>query len=140
MMLLLILGASCDQGLDVSTTTPATPATPAAPISRPAVSSHVLALGEKVYQLHCATCHGQQAEGDPNWRQMGEDGRFPPPPLNGSGHAWHHPTPVLVNVIKSGSPDGQGNMPAWGDTLSDDEILAVIDWFKSLWPQPAYEA
>lgn len=99
-----------------------------------------LALGRQVYQANCATCHGENAEGAPNWRQPGPDGRYPPPPLNGSGHDWHHPTAVLIHLIKNGSPGGQGNMPAWGGKLSDEEIRAVIAWFQSLWPDPVYGA
>ena len=99
-----------------------------------------LSLGEKVYQQNCSRCHGVTAEGNANWRKRDTDGKFPPPPLNGSGHAWHHPVEVLKAVIKDGSPDGQGNMPAWRDKLSEQEIDAVILWFQSLWPQPVYDA
>ena len=28
----------------------------------------VVALGGSVYQAHCAECHGQNLEGQPNWR------------------------------------------------------------------------
>jgi mono/diheme cytochrome c family protein len=99
-----------------------------------------LALGKDVYQQHCAHCHGAQAEGDARWRQRGPDGKFPPPPLNGSGHAWHHSTQVLMDVITQGSAPGTGNMPAWGDKLSQQEITAVIAWLQSLWPEPVYDA
>lgn len=99
-----------------------------------------LALGEKVYQAHCAKCHGTQAQGAPNWTRRGADGKYPAPPLNGSGHAWHHSTQVLSDVIRNGSPDGEGNMPAWQGKLSDQEITAVMLWFQSKWPQPLYDA
>ena len=99
-----------------------------------------LALGKDVYQQHCAHCHGARAEGDARWRQRGPDGKFPPPPLNGSGHAWHHSTQVLMDVITQGSAPDMGNMPAWGDRLSQREITAVIAWLQSLWPEPVYDA
>lgn len=98
-----------------------------------------LALGRKLYLAHCKECHGENAEGHPSWRMQGPDGKYPPPPLDGSGHAWHHPNAVLIDVIKHGSPGGMGNMPGWQDKLSDKEITAVIDWFKSLWSEQAYE-
>jgi mono/diheme cytochrome c family protein len=100
----------------------------------------VLAEGEKLFSVHCAQCHGQNAQGHPQWRKVGADGKYPPPPLNGSGHAWHHSRAVLRNVIKNGSPPGQGNMPAWEGKLTAQQIEHVIDYFQSLWPDPVYSA
>ena len=108
-------------------------------VARPRDSAEIR-RGAALYRAHCATCHGARAEGDPAWRHRGVDGFYPPPPLDGSGHAWHHPTAVLVDVIRNGSPPGQGRMPAWGDTLDESEILAVIAWFQSLWPDEVYGA
>ncbi len=99
-----------------------------------------IATGQQVYQANCAGCHGENAAGATNWRQPGADGRYPAPPLDGSGHAWHHSTAVLIQMIRNGSPDGQGNMPAWGDKLSEQDVRAVIAWFQSLWPDPVYAA
>jgi mono/diheme cytochrome c family protein len=99
-----------------------------------------LALGKQVFQDHCASCHGQQAQGAENWRKTDADGHYPAPPLNGSGHAWHHSTEVLKRVIRDGSPQGQGKMPAWKGKLSEEKIDAVIVWFQSVWPQPVYDA
>lgn len=99
-----------------------------------------LALGKKVYQDHCSVCHGKQAQGDANWRKTKPNGQYPPPPLNGSGHAWHHSRAVLRDVIMQGSEPGQGDMPAWKGKLSDAETEAVISWFQSTWPDPVYAA
>jgi mono/diheme cytochrome c family protein len=96
--------------------------------------------GGRLFQQNCAECHGANGQGDPNWRQRDADGLFPAPPLNGTGHAWHHPQKMLHYVIKNGSPGGQGRMPAWGEKLSDQEITDIIAWFQSKWPQPVYEA
>jgi len=30
--------------------------------------------------------------------------------------------------------------PAWGNTLSEADIEAVIAWFQSLWPDPIHAA
>ncbi len=100
----------------------------------------LVSQGKAVFEQHCATCHGDRAQGDPQWRKRGPDGLFPPPPLDGSGHAWHHPTRQLREMIRNGSPPGQGKMPAWGDKLTSAEIDAVIAWFQSLWPDPVYAA
>lgn len=94
--------------------------------------------GEALYARYCAECHGPAAQGAPDWRQPGPDGKYPPPPLNGTGHGWHHPLGMLRYVIRNGSPGGQGNMPAWGGKLDEEEILAVIAWFQSRWPEQAY--
>lgn len=96
--------------------------------------------GGSLFQTNCAECHGAAGEGDPNWHQRDADGLFPAPPLNGTGHAWHHPQKMLHYVIKNGSPGGQGKMPAWGDKLSDQEIEDIIAWFQAKWPQQVYEA
>lgn len=96
--------------------------------------------GKAIFTANCAVCHGNQAQGADNWRQRGPDGKFPPPPLDGSGHAWHHPKKDLVHMIRFGSPPGQGNMPAWEGKLSDQQIEDVVAYFQSLWPDEVYQA
>lgn len=96
--------------------------------------------GGRLYQQNCAECHGVNGEGAPNWRQRDPDGMFPPPPLNGSGHAWHHPRMMLQYVIANGSPGGQGKMPAWRGELSEAQIDDIIAWFISKWPDEAYQS
>ena len=59
--------------------------------------------GSVVFANNCAQCHGDNAEGLGNdWRARLDDGSFPPPPLNGTAHAWHHPNSVLLQVINNG--------------------------------------
>ncbi len=99
-----------------------------------------VARGGNLYRQNCAECHGGEGQGAPAWRQRDADGMFPPPPLNGTGHAWHHPKRMLHYVIVNGSPGGQGNMPAWGDKLSDEQIDDIIAWFQSKWPDRVYAA
>ena len=94
------------------------------------------AAGAPLFQRHCATCHGAAAEGAAHWQRRGPDGRMPPPPLDGSAHAWHHPLKALVRTVAH----GQGNMPGWGGVLSVAETLAIIAWFQSLWPDEIYLA
>ena len=94
--------------------------------------------GGKLFQQNCAVCHGKQAEGSANWQQMDDNGKFPPPPLNGSAHAWHHSHQVLVDTIKNGTGKLGGSMPAWKDKLSGDEINAIIAWFQSKWSDEIY--
>lgn len=102
--------------------------------------SQRVALGASVYRQHCARCHGDNGEGDENWRKRDAEGMFRPPPLNGVGHAWHHSKQWLKQMIQNGSEPGEGRMPAWRDRLNEAEIEAVIEWFQSLWPDEVYAA
>lgn len=100
----------------------------------------VLAEGRAIFQQHCAACHGVDAEGQvENWQVRDKNGKLPAPPLNGTAHTWHHPTRVLFRIIRDGTGALGGNMPAWGDTLNSDEILTVILWITSLWPDEVYD-
>ena len=94
--------------------------------------------GREVYARNCAVCHGARGEAVSDWRSRDADGAFPPPPLNGSAHTWHHPFGVLARQIKFGAPEGAGTMPAFQGELTDEEIVDVIAWFQSLWPDEIY--
>lgn len=100
----------------------------------------VLNQGEELYEQNCAACHGAKGEGDENWRERNEDGTRPPPPLNGTGHTWHHPYWQLKDFIRYGGEPHGGVMPAFGDELSEEEIEAIIAWFQSLWDDEVYQA
>ena len=99
----------------------------------------VLQRGAQIYQARCASCHGVNLEGQANWRERGPDGRLPAPPHDETGHTWHHPDDVLIRLTKegvakaAGLPDYVTNMPAFGDSLSDADIVAVLSWIKSRW-------
>lgn len=95
--------------------------------------------GAKLYQQNCASCHGRVAEGASHWRAP-QPGGNSAPPLNGTGHAWHHPMKTMHYTIKYGSPGGKGKMPAWKDKLTDQEISDVIAWFQSKWSDRVYVA
>lgn len=96
--------------------------------------------GETVYRAHCASCHGANLEGQPNWRTRKPDGRLPAPPHDETGHTWHHPEEQLFRITKLGlkpplAPEGyESDMPAFGELLTDDEIWAVLAFIKSRWP------
>lgn len=95
--------------------------------------------GKDVFAANCAGCHGENAESTPNWQSLDANGNYPPPPLDGTAHAWHHPLSVLKMVIEEGGEPMGGVMPAWGDTLSDQQILDVIASFQSYWPERTYQ-
>jgi mono/diheme cytochrome c family protein len=99
----------------------------------------LVARGELIYRQHCAACHGAALEGQPEWKSRNERGRLPAPPHDETGHTWHHDDEVLFEVTKYGlgkhAPPGyQSDMPAFGGQLSDDEIIAVLAYIKSRWP------
>ena len=97
-----------------------------------------VAKGADLYLAYCAECHGQNAEGTPNWRQPGPDGKYPPPPLNGSAHTWHHPLAMLRQTVRIGGVPVGGSMPAFGDKLNNDEIDAILAWVQSHWSDQIY--
>lgn len=99
-----------------------------------------VARGRIVYDRHCAECHGAEGQGQAgDWRVRDADGLYPPPPLDDSAHAWHHPTAVLLDVIRNGSEPGEGKMPAWKHVLSEAQMQDVVVYIKSLWSDPVYE-
>lgn len=95
--------------------------------------------GEAVYIANCAGCHGPNGAGTPDWRKPNADGKYPPPPLDGTAHAWHHSTEVLKKTILKGTPPEIGSMPAWEGKLSEHQVDDVIVWIKSLWPDEIYD-
>lgn len=98
-----------------------------------------VARGRVVYDKHCAECHGVNGKGQPgDWRARDADGNYPPPPLDDSAHAWHHPTEALLESVREGSPQGMGKMPAMKDKLSEQAIQDVVAYIKSLWSERSY--
>lgn len=109
-------------------------------VADPADAAQV-AAGEELYREHCASCHGQHLQGQPDWQKPLSNGRMPAPPHDQSGHTWHHPDRLLFDIIRDGmvppqAPPGyESDMPAFGERLSDADIAAVLAFIKSRWPQ-----
>lgn len=104
---------------------------------RPDDATFVL-RGKEIYRNACASCHGANLEGQPNWRERGSDGLLPAPPHDDTGHTWHHPDAVLFSLTKFGvqkfaGPDYKSAMPDFEQRLSDDDILAVLSFIESSW-------
>ncbi len=100
-----------------------------------------VALGNRLYDAACASCHGKDLEGQPEWRSPLPTGGLPAPPHDETGHTWHHPDRILFRITKLGgaaeAPAGfRSNMPAFGGALSDAEIWAILAYIKSRWPEP----
>ncbi|AOG24136.1 c-type cytochrome [Acidovorax sp. RAC01] len=89
-----------------------------------------LERGAKVYEQHCAQCHGEQGGGKP--------GAFPA--LKGNrAAALGDPTNVVRVVLQGGYlPATAGNprphgMPPFQHILGDDEIAAVATFIRNSW-------
>jgi len=103
-------------------------------------SDDQVAKGADLYASQCASCHKSNAEGTKDWRKTGSNGKYPPPPLNGTGHAWHHSIKVLGNTIRDGGIKLGGVMPAFKDKLDAKQTLDVIAFFQSKWDDKVYSA
>ena len=100
----------------------------------------VVVAGAKLYEMHCASCHGASLQGQPEWRSRGPVGLLPAPPHDASGHTWHHDDKTLFQITKRGVAKVIGDsayktaMPAYAEILSDEQIIAVLSWIKAQWP------
>ncbi|HUV23304.1 MAG TPA: cytochrome c [Gammaproteobacteria bacterium] len=101
--------------------------------------SEMVMTGTQLFQRNCAACHGANAEGTREWKKTDATGHYPPPPLDGSAHAWHHSIPQLARSIKEGGIELGGVMPGFGDQLDSQQILALIAYFQSKWPEDIYQ-
>jgi len=107
-----------------------------------------LARGQALYVEQCASCHGAELQGQPNWQRQNDDGTMPAPPHDETGHTWHHDNQLLFTYTKLG---GQGalaergitnfksGMPGFADVISDDEIWDILAYIRSTWPERVQE-
>ncbi|MEH2611144.1 mono/diheme cytochrome c family protein [Bradyrhizobium sp. AZCC 1693] len=104
----------------------------------PPLDPDLVKSGHEIYRQHCASCHGANAQGAPNWQERDEHGELPAPPHNAEGHTWRHSDAELYMMVSKGWRDPFNKterltMPAFGDTLSPDQIRAAIAYLKTLW-------
>jgi mono/diheme cytochrome c family protein len=103
-------------------------------------TSAQLIRGKKVFKENCAVCHGEKGQGlVVDWKKTDAAGKFPPPPLNGSAHTWHHSKDLLMRTVNEGGIALGGTMPSFKDKLTDQEKEAVLAHVMSLWPKEVYE-
>lgn len=69
--------------------------------------------GESIYRTNCATCHGTDGGGG-----LGPELRGIADRLTREEH---------LEIVR----EGKGQMPAWKDNLSDDEIDAVVEYERT---------
>ena len=100
----------------------------------PAAVRAQAADGRKVYGTTCAACHQPTGQG--------AAGTYPP--LAGSEIATGDEAKLIRVVLHglTGEVEVQGEtfngaMPAWGPTLKDDDIAAVLTYVRSAWGNKA---
>ncbi len=100
MLLALLLLAACSVATGQQVAPASIPRPSAPPL--PQLDPQQVALGAAVYQNACASCHGADGEGEPNWKTPKADGAYPAPPHDASGHTWHHGDGLLYQIISDG--------------------------------------
>jgi mono/diheme cytochrome c family protein len=102
-----------------------------------------IVAGRNLYVENCASCHGVNLEGQPNWRIANDDDVLPAPPHDVTGHSWHHDNGLLFDYTKLGGKgalaalgmtDFNSGMPAFEGTISDDQIWDILAYIQSTWP------
>jgi len=99
----------------------------------PELDERRVTAGQFTYMENCAICHQPNLSGTADWKIRDKDGRLKPPPLDSTGHAWHHSDSLLIEVVTDGSFDADSNMSGFASRLSDTEIADVIEFLKSKW-------
>ena len=94
--------------------------------------------GPALYQTYCAACHGAAGEGDPTWPKPNALGDIPAPPHNPKGHTWRHSDADLIMMTLNGHRDPYNStdfltMPAFKGILTEDQVVAIIEYLKTLW-------
>src|SRR5215813_2286439 len=79
-------------------------------------STLLVADGNALYAAKCATCHGKDGRGTPNWRSKGQ------PDFTDKNWQKAHTDAQITDATKN----GKGKfMPAFKSKMSDEEIAAV---------------
>ena len=101
----------------------------------------IVEAGRTIYADSCAGCHGANLEGQMVPSAAGSDELVLAPPHDGSGHTWQHPDQVLFDLTKFGASGViclepvDKEMPVFEDVLMDEQIVAVLSFIKSTWPE-----
>jgi mono/diheme cytochrome c family protein len=106
----------------------------AAVLAAPAAPPAVRVQGAKLYEQHCAQCHGEQGRGVPRAY----------PALAGNRAVTMPQTANLVQIVLNGgyAPATEGNprpfgMPPFVLELSDSEVAAVLTYIRQSWGNQA---
>lgn len=108
-------------------------------VFRASVAAADLRAEQALYMANCASCHGVDLEGQPDWQTPLADGRLPAPPHDETGHTWHHADAQLLAIVKFGMGAvvegyGPSGMPAFSGLITDRDIETILRFIKSTWP------
>jgi mono/diheme cytochrome c family protein len=133
----LLAGTGCAGAADTTTTFSLVPLSDSPTVSPgqplPELDPERIEEGMDLYVGFCASCHGVDLEGDADWKVPNEDGSYRPPPQDSSGHTWHHGDDLLLEIIRDGSGFPESRMPAFGEQLTEADVLSILEFFKSTW-------
>lgn len=88
---------------------------------------------ERLYYAFCASCHGTDGRG--SWRAALFLVR--PGDLTDAERIRRLSEEYLFNIIKhGGAPIGRPGMPAFGSTLKDEDIAALVVYVRGLAARP----
>ena len=87
--------------------------------------------GGQIWVTYCANCHGAQGDGQ---GAVAAQLTPPPPALNDARVLDSMSDGYLFWILTEGAMSGQvsSSMPAYGETLSDPELWAVISFLRTL--------
>ena len=107
-------------------------------VSGDIISDTQIADGKEIYVRLCAECHGVNGEGQfPNSPTLPDaTGRIGAPPHNGNGHTWHHGDKLLIRYVLEGGmgdPAAFYPMPAFADQLTEEQVIHITAYLKTLW-------
>jgi mono/diheme cytochrome c family protein len=109
----------------------------AGPATAAALHMPAAGPGPRLYEKHCADCHGAQGQG-----VRGQDGGWAYPPLAGNRALGLASPANLVQIVLNGgfAPATAGNprpfgMPPHVLALNDTEVAAVVSYVRTRWGQ-----
>ena len=83
--------------------------------------------GKALYQLHCASCHGDRAQGDGSWA-----GAYDPPPSDLTREGLDAERLFLATRDGGMAVGMRATMPAFRHTLEEQSIHDIVAYIKSL--------
>jgi mono/diheme cytochrome c family protein len=95
------------------------------------------AQGKRVFYTYCVWCHADSSPAGPSNRSN----LTPTPPLANDGTAFNSLSDEFLRntITLGGSAMGKSAMmPSWGNTLTQDEVQAVIAFLRAI-AQPPYQ-
>jgi high-affinity iron transporter len=118
-------GEKASTGESATTTTGSGETAATTEAGTPAGGDAEMAQGATLYAEKCALCHGATGHGD----GVGAAALDPKPRNHTDGTYMNAQTNEQLHLVIK---NGKGQMPAWGATMSDEEIDAVLAYVRTL--------